>query len=268
MTVEGDSGGDPEDLDGDRVHGEEIAGDRGLDFEAHPGDNGLTVRLAVGTRGGFTISTGDLDPDEGRRLLLFDNHEGNQKIDGGRCSNTDTGQIVGAEFSVPRDKNLKGNRSVSAPLRQRPIPAVRPGQRGQWGPRPRRPRIPVVLDLRRRSAEQLHEIKVRSSGNLGDKGGLEDEDGEWTFVGDRGDRVKPNPAEDLRPIGTKSKFWLLEDDDDTDEEIVSQSPFTPDLVRQAAVHGFTKDQLVEAEGWKKQQLRSLWIRRLHMCVIS
>ena len=39
----------------------------------------------------------------------------------------------------------------------------------------------------------------------------------------------------------------MKDDDDSDEEIVSQSSYTPDLVRHAAVHGFTKDQLYEAE---------------------
>jgi hypothetical protein len=44
----------------------------------------------------------------------------------------------------------------------------------------------------------------------------------------------------------KSKFWALMDDDDTDDKIV-QSPYMPDLVRQAAVHGFAKEQLVEAE---------------------
>lgn len=52
---------------------------------------------------------------------------------------------------------------------------------------------------------------------------------------------------DLRPIGVRSKFWALTDDDDSDEEVAFQSPYTPDLVRHVTVHGFTKDQLYEAE---------------------
>jgi hypothetical protein len=36
------------------------------------------------------------------------------------------------------------------------------------------------------------------------------------------------------------------EDDESDEE-TGQSPFTPDLVRHAAVHGFAKEQLFEAE---------------------
>jgi len=75
--------------------------------------------------------------------------------------------------------------------------------------------------------------------------GAEDEDGEWHFVGDCGRRPIPDPGMDLRPIGTKSKFWSPADDDDS--EVASQSPFTPDLVRQAAVLVFSKEQLCEAE---------------------
>jgi hypothetical protein len=48
-------------------------------------------------------------------------------------------------------------------------------------------------------------------------------------------------------MGAKSRFWALEDDDDSDEEVMSQSPLTPDLVRHAAVHGFSKAQLYDAE---------------------
>jgi hypothetical protein len=102
----------------------------------------------------------------------------------------------------------------------------------------------VVLDLRRRVAEQVNQAKVSISGDSGEGDGTEDEDGGWKFVGDW---LKPDPAEDLHRIGVKLKFWALANDDDTDDEIVSQSPDMPDLVRQAALHGFTKDQLFEAE---------------------
>ena len=37
------------------------------------------------------------------------------------------------------------------------------------------------------------------------------------------------------------------DDDDSDEEVTSQSPYTLDLVCHAAIHGFSKEQLYEAE---------------------
>jgi hypothetical protein len=37
------------------------------------------------------------------------------------------------------------------------------------------------------------------------------------------------------------------DDEDSDEEVVPQSPLMLDLVRHAAVHGFTMDHLYEAE---------------------
>ena len=65
--------------------------------------------------------------------------------------------------------------------------------------------------------------------------GTEDEDGGWKFVGDYGDRLAPDPTVDLRLIGAKSKFWALTDNDDSDEEVVSQSPYTSDLVHHAAV---------------------------------
>jgi hypothetical protein len=39
----------------------------------------------------------------------------------------------------------------------------------------------------------------------------------------------------------------LEDDDDFNEEVVSQSPLTPELKLHAAVHGFTEGQLFEVE---------------------
>ena len=87
---------------------------------------------------------------------------------------------------------------------------------------------------------QVHVSSVSVEGD-----GAEDEDGEWHFVGDCWRRPIPDPAVNLCPIGTKSKFWSLADDDHS--EVASQSPFTPDLVRQAAVHGFSKEQLCEAE---------------------
>jgi hypothetical protein len=73
--------------------------------------------------------------------------------------------------------------------------------------------------------------------------GNEDNDDECKFVEDCGHRFLADPAMDLRPIGSESKFWALEDDDDFDEEVVSQSPLTPELKRHAAIHGFIEDQL-------------------------
>ena len=87
------------------------------------------------------------------------------------------------------------------------------------------------------------QVRVSSVSVEGD--GAEDEDNEWHFVGDYGRQPILDPAADLCPIGMKSKFWSLADDDHS--EVASQSPFTPDLVRQAAVHGFSKEQLCEAE---------------------
>jgi len=110
--------------------------------------------------------------------------------------------------------------------------------RARWRMRPRRRRPTLVLDLRRRTADQVSNTQVRVSSVSVEGDGAEDEDGEWHFVGGYRRRPMPDPAADLRPIGTKSKFWSLADDDHS--EVTSQSPFTPDLVRQAAVHGFSK----------------------------
>jgi len=120
-------------------------------------------------------------------------------------------------------------------------------ERGRRRLPPRRPRITVVLDFHRQTGAQVSDAKVCSSGGLEEEDGKEDEDDEWKFVGDCGHRPTPDPTEDLRPIGSKSRFWALADDDDSDEEVASQSPYTPDLECHAAVHGFTKDQLIEAE---------------------
>ena len=58
------------------------------------------------------------------------------------------------------------------------------------------------------------QVRVSSVSVEGD--GAEDEDGEWHFVNDCGRWPIPDPAADLRPIGTKSKFWSLADDDDSE----------------------------------------------------
>ena len=79
-------------------------------------------------------------------------------------------------------------------------------ERGRWRPLPRRPRIPAVLDLYRRAAEQVSTAKVSISGDSVDGDGTEDDDGDWKFVSARGDWPAPDPAADLRPIGVKSKF--------------------------------------------------------------
>jgi hypothetical protein len=113
----------------------------------------------------------------------------------------------------------------------------------------RRPRVLKVLDVHRRAAEVISvsgDMEVTFHGFRAKEDGTEEEDGGWKSVGGRGDRIVSNPAIDLRPIGVKSKFWVLSDDDDSDDEIV-QSPYAPDLVHLAAVHGFTKEKLVEAE---------------------
>jgi hypothetical protein len=70
----------------------------------------------------------------------------------------------------------------------------------------RRPRIPVVLDLHRRTAEIVNDTEVIFHGIGGKEDGTEEEDGGWKSVGGCGDRVLPDPAIDLRPIGVKSKF--------------------------------------------------------------
>jgi hypothetical protein len=102
-------------------------------------------------------------------------------------------------------------------------------ERGRRRLPPRRPYAPA--DLHRRSAEQVSEATVSVPSDLEDEDGTEDEDDGWKFVGDRGRRSVPDPVVDLRPIGTRSKFWALEEDNDSDEEIMSQSPCTPDMVQ-------------------------------------
>jgi hypothetical protein len=81
-----------------------------------------------------------------------------------------------------------------------------PDERGQWRPLPRQPRILVVLDLCQRTVEQVNEAKVSISRDSVQRDGTEDEDCEWKFAGDRGDRPISDPMKDLRPIGVKSKF--------------------------------------------------------------
>ena len=110
----------------------------------------------------------------------------------------------------------------------------------------RRPRIPVILESRRSVADRPVESKVSKCSFLVNSVGTEDDDDGWIPVGGSGDRVVSDPAIDLRPIGGKSKFWALADDDESDEEF-DQSPYTPYLVRQATVHGFGMEKLVEAE---------------------
>jgi len=100
----------------------------------------------------------------------------------------------------------------------------------------RRPRIPVILESRRSAADRAVENKVSLRSILVNSVGTEDDDDGWIPVGGRGDRVVSDPAIDLRPIGGKSKFWALAGDDESDEEF-DQSPYTPDLVHQAAVPG-------------------------------
>ena len=95
-------------------------------------------------------------------------------------------------------------------------------------------------------ADRPVENKVSKCSFLVNSVGTEDDDDGWIPVGGRGDRVVSDPTIDLRPIGGKSKFWALADDDESDEEL-DQSPCTPDLVRQAAVHGFRKEKLAEAK---------------------
>jgi hypothetical protein len=90
--------------------------------------------------------------------------------------------------------------------------------------------------------DQVGVVKVCISEEVADGDGTEEDDGEWKFVGNRGDWLTPDPVANLRPMGAKSKFWAS-----TDDEVATQSPYTPDLVRHAAVHGFTKDRLCEAE---------------------
>lgn len=113
--------------------------------------------------------------------------------------------------------------------------------------------MPAVLDLRRCPAElpprwldlhqqtntQINATKVCSSIGLIEH---RKED-----VVDYGYRPLADPAVDLRPNGSKSKLWALDDSDDSDEEVAFQSPLMLDLVRHVAVHGFTKDKLFDTE---------------------
>jgi hypothetical protein len=99
----------------------------------------------------------------------------------------------------------------------------------------------------RNLTDKLSDMKVWSSDNVEEGDGTEDENGKWKFVLGYSRRRTSDPAGDLRPMGAKSRFWALEDDDDSDEEVMSQSPSTLDLVRHAAVHGFSRAQLYDAE---------------------
>jgi hypothetical protein len=182
-------------------------------------------RITDGRCSGSTVVITDVEPDltEGRRLHDSSDHDGEQESAGGRRSD------VGAAQDLA-DNGLTGNSTTTVPGR----------------PPARRPRIPAVSKLHWRAAELVYKTKVSLPGDLVKGDGTEDEDSGWKSVGDRGDLIVPDPAIDLRPLGVKSKFWALMDDDGSDEEVI-QSPYTPDLVRQAAVHGFVKDQLVEVE---------------------
>jgi hypothetical protein len=66
----------------------------------------------------------------------------------------------------------------------------------------------VALDLHRRTANQVSDTKVSASSSLVERDGTEDEDDEWHLIGDCRRRLTPDPAVDLRPIGTKSKFCI------------------------------------------------------------
>jgi hypothetical protein len=69
-----------------------------------------------------------------------------------------------------------------------------------------RPRVLVVLDLHRQASTQISKTKVCSSGGLEDEHGNKDGDDEWKFVNDCGRRPLSDPAVDLHPIGSKTKF--------------------------------------------------------------
>jgi hypothetical protein len=248
MTVEGSSPedlndgdsrrppvtGDQVDLDGDGVG--RVAED-GLSSEAVPSDNSGTMYSSADRRrseNSFTIGFESISG--GRRFQAFEDYDGKQDRDGGirqpdsgnnRTGNTSSS--VQADVPDPGDISLTGNRNAAVLGRLFA----------------RRLRIPAILELHGRASYLVEVTKVSIDGDSNEDV-TEDEDDGWVSVGDRGDRVVSNPAIDLGPIGGKSKFWALTDDDESDEEIV-QSPYTPDLVRQAAVHGFTKKKLVEAE---------------------
>ena len=79
-------------------------------------------------------------------------------------------------------------------------------ERGRRRLPPRRPRITAVLDFHRQTGAQVSDEKVCSSGGLEDEHGNEDGDDEWKFVDGCGRRPLSDPAVDLRPIGSKTKF--------------------------------------------------------------
>lgn len=208
-----------QDLDGDRRT--RVVG-VGFSTEVGPGDNSGTWNRSAVERSENHVAIDSVEPvSGGQRLEAFDDFDDEQNSTGGTCGDADTAP-TGAPN--PSDSSLTGNRSTTV-LGRTLV---------------RRPRILVVLDLHRRSTEIVKNTEV----NFLDGGGMEDgtveDDGGWKSADSRGDRVLPDPARDLRPIGVKSKFWALTDDDDSEDEIV-QSPYTPDLVRQAAVHGFAKE---------------------------
>lgn len=82
--------------------------------------------------------------------------------------------------------------------------------------------------------------------------------GKPSVTGVHGRWPMADPSADLRLLGSRSKFWALANDDESeDSDLESPMPLTPDLVRHAAVHGFTKENLIEAEkvledsaGWR------------------
>jgi len=186
MTIEGDSGGDPEDLDG---NGGQRRSDAG--HLSHDGDQLLRVAGE-----GHIVATDGEPLRDGHEFI---DHDGEKKI------------------------TIVPSRSFA-----------------------RRPRIPVILESHRSAVDRAIENKVSNCSILVNSVGTEDDDDGWIPVGGSGDRVVSDTVIDLRPIGGKSKFWPLADDDESDEEF-DQSPYTPDLVRQAAVHGFGMEKLVEAE---------------------
>lgn len=112
-------------------------------------------------------------------------------------------------------------------------------------PRPRQPGQLPQLVLHQPSVKEDGVDKVRITSEIEKGSEKEEVDGDDHLAVGCAIRFSSDPAADLRPRGFISKFWELEDDDDS--VIMPQSPLTLDLVRQAAVHGFTKEHLVEAE---------------------
>ena len=198
-TVEGDSGGDPKDLDGNGGQRRSDAGDL-----SHDGDRLLRVA------GEGHVVASDGDPLRGGDWLL---------------------RVAGEGHVVATDGDpLREGHEFIDHDGQKKITGV-PGRSFA-----RHPRIPVILESRRSAADRAVENKVSKCNFLVNSVGTEDDDDGWIPVGGSGDRVVSDPAIDLRPIGGKSKFWALAGDDESDEEF-DQSPYTPDLVHQAAVPG-------------------------------